>query len=285
MTDRFFGGPWTQQKLRILSLYLDAYTTALKNQPFRLIYVDAFAGEGSWRPGSAYTTDYDDFRELHKGSPRIALGITDKPFDRLIFIEKDSQRFELLRKLHEEFPRRDIEVLNEDAEIALPAFCQDLRIDERAVVFLDPFATEVSWAMVEGMARTQKIDCWILFPLSAIARMMPRKNESSAELSNQLDRIFGGREHWQDFYSSSPQPRLPLQLFEDELEQIRSSDSSQIAQRYRDRLESTFEKVAPSGREFKNSKNSPIFQLFFAASNPNGAQIAVNIAKNIIDNW
>ena len=285
MTDGSFGGPWTQQKLRILSLYLDAYTTALKNQPFRLIYVDAFAGEGSWRPGSAYTTDYDDFRELHKGSPRIALGITEKPFDRLIFIEKDSQRFELLRKLHEEFPRRDIEVLNEDAEIALPAFCQDLRIDERAVVFLDPFATEVSWAMVEGMARTQKIDCWILFPLSAIARMMPRKNEPSAELSNQLDRIFGGREHWQDFYSSSPQPRLPLQLFEDELKQIRSSDSSQIAQRYRDRLESTFEKVAPSGREFKNSKNSPIFQLFFAASNPNGAKIAVNIAKSIIDNW
>ena len=285
MTDRSFGGPWTQEKLRILSLYLDAYTTALKNQPFRLIYVDAFAGEGSWRPGSAYSTDYDDFRELHKGSPRIALGITNKPFDRLIFIEKDPQRFELLRKLQEEFPGRDIDVLNEDAEKALPAFCQSLDVDERAVVFLDPFATEVSWAMVEGMAKTQKIDCWILFPLSAIARMMPRKNEPSAELSNQLDRIFGGREHWQDFYSSSPQPRLPLQLFEDELEQIRSSDSSQIAQRYRDRLESTFEKVAPSGREFKNSKNSPIFQLFFAASNPNGAKIAVNIAKSIIDNW
>ena len=37
MTDRSFGGPWTQEKLQILSLYLDAYTTALKNQPFRLI--------------------------------------------------------------------------------------------------------------------------------------------------------------------------------------------------------------------------------------------------------
>ena len=285
MTDRSFGGPWTQQKLRILSLYLDAYTTALKNQPFRLIYVDAFAGEGSWRPGSAYTTDYDDFRELHKGSPRIALETTDRPFDRLIFIEKDSQRYELLRKLQGEFPGRDIEVQNEDAEIALPAFCQSLHVDERAVVFLDPFATEVSWAMVEGMARTQKIDCWILFPLSAIARMMPRKSEPSEELSIHLDRIFGGREHWQDFYSLSPQPRLPLQFFEDDLEQIRSSGSSQIAQRYRDRLKSTFEKVAPLGREFKNAKNSPIFQLFFAASNPRGAPIAVRIAKNIIDNW
>ena len=41
-----FGGPWTQQKLNILEHYLDAYTTALKNQPFRLVYIDAFAGTG-----------------------------------------------------------------------------------------------------------------------------------------------------------------------------------------------------------------------------------------------
>ena len=90
MTDRSFGGPWTQEKLQILSLYLDKYTTALKNQRFRLIYVDAFAGEGTWLPGSAYTADYDDFRELHRGSPRIALETRDKPFDKLILVEKRS---------------------------------------------------------------------------------------------------------------------------------------------------------------------------------------------------
>ena len=45
-----FGGPWTNDKLEILRRYLDAYTTALKNQPFNLIYVDAFAGGGSWTP-------------------------------------------------------------------------------------------------------------------------------------------------------------------------------------------------------------------------------------------
>lgn len=285
MTDRSLGGPWTQEKLRILSLYLDAYTTALKNQPFRLIYVDAFAGEGSWRPGSAYTAEYDDFRELHKGSPRIALDITDRPFDKLVFIEKDPQRFKLLSKLQEGYASRDIEVLNQDAKVALPAFCQNLRVDDRAVVFLDPFATEVSWTMVEEMAKTKKIDCWILFPLSAIARMMPRKSEPPMELASQLDRIFGERAYWQDFYSTSPQPRLPLQAFEDEIEQIRSSGSSQIADRYRDRLASIFASVAPSGREFANSKNSPMFQLFFAASNPNGARIAVEIATHIIDNW
>ena len=41
-----FGGNWTRDKLRILEDYLKAYTTALKNQSFRLWYVDAFAGTG-----------------------------------------------------------------------------------------------------------------------------------------------------------------------------------------------------------------------------------------------
>ena len=41
-----FGGPWTEQKLKILERYLDAYTTALKNQRFELVYIDAFAGTG-----------------------------------------------------------------------------------------------------------------------------------------------------------------------------------------------------------------------------------------------
>ena len=139
MIDMSFGGPWTQQKLQILNLYLDAYTTALKSQPFRLVYVDAFAGEGSWRAGSAYTSDYDDFRELHEGSPRIALGVQDKPFDKLIFVEKDPQRCELLEKLRSEFPHRDIDIHNEDADVALPTFCENMRTHDRAVVFLGPW--------------------------------------------------------------------------------------------------------------------------------------------------
>ena len=41
-----YGGEWTHQKLDILEDYLNAYTTALKNQHFRLLYIDAFAGTG-----------------------------------------------------------------------------------------------------------------------------------------------------------------------------------------------------------------------------------------------
>ena len=45
-----YGGQWTFEKLDILESYLDAYTTVLKNKPFKLIYIDAFAGTGYINP-------------------------------------------------------------------------------------------------------------------------------------------------------------------------------------------------------------------------------------------
>ena len=93
MTEMRFRGPWTREKLGILRRYLDAYTTALKDMPFRLIYVNAFAGSGAWRSDIGYTAeDYDDFEEIHKGSAKLALEVIDKPFDQLVFIEKDAAR-------------------------------------------------------------------------------------------------------------------------------------------------------------------------------------------------
>ena len=51
-TKQKFGGPWTIEKLNILSAYLDFYVTALKNQPFKKIYIDAFAGTGKIKIGN-----------------------------------------------------------------------------------------------------------------------------------------------------------------------------------------------------------------------------------------
>ena len=280
MTSASFGGSWTQDKLNILKRYLDAYTTVLKNQPFSLTYFDAFAGEGQWSPGSRYTDDdYGDFRELHLGSPRIALEIQEKPFDRLVFVEKDVARSRSLQDLKVEYPERDVRIINGDANDEVPRFCDDMAQSDRAVVFLDPFATEVSWDTVTRIAGTQKIDCWILFPLGAIARMMPRNDEPSPALRERLDGIFGGREHWQDLYSPSAQ----LRLMGDPTQQ--RSGSEAIAERYRERLESVFARVAPTRRTLTNSRNSPMFELFFAASNRRGAATAIRIADHILNNW
>ena len=282
MTGPSFGGEWTRQKLEILRRYLDAYTTVLKDQPFNLIYVDAFAGAGVWSPDSTYDiSDYGEYREIVEGSATIALNITDKSFDRLIFIEKSSERSMSLSILRDNYPGRDIQVFSEDANVALPRFCEQMGDFDRAVVFLDPFATQVDWSTVEAVAETRKIDCWILFPLMAIARMMPIEQEPTPALSAQLDRIFGSHEHWQTLY----RPPLQSDMFDSDPGLQRSSGSEQIAESYRTRLESVFASVAPTRRTFRNSTNSPIFDLFFAASNPVGAGPAIRIANHILERW
>lgn len=280
MTQMPFGGPWTEEKLRILKLYLDSYTTALKNTLFNLIYVDAFAGSGSWRSDIGYSPDdYDDFQEVHKGSTSLALEVSDKPFDKLIFIEKDPARSLDLERLRLENKHRHIEVHNGDANQELPRFCQDMADYDRAVVFLDPFATQVQWSTVRAIAETQKIDCWILFPLMAIARLMPRDNEPSSLHAMRLDNVFGGREYWKDFY----QPQAQLPLF-GEANTERLAGSEQIAYRYQQHLKEIFTQVAPNSRTLRNSKNSPLVELFFAAGSPTGAPVAIRIADHILRN-
>ena len=77
-----YGGSWTGKKLEILARYLDAYTRALKNQPFKLLYIDAFAGTGF------VEFQDDDAKYLIDGSAAIAANVNDKPFDSLVFVEK-----------------------------------------------------------------------------------------------------------------------------------------------------------------------------------------------------
>lgn len=280
-----FGGSWTHQKLEILRRYLDAYTTLLKNQRFQLIYVDAFAGEGVWSSSkeSAYAQeDYEEFYQMHEGSPRIALGIEDRPFDTFVFIEKDPNRCDKLETLRSEFPNRDFEIKQGDANSEIDSFCKGMGNYDRAVVFLDPFATQVSWNTVSSLAKTEKVDCWILFPLSAIARMMPVDSEPSQVMAGQLDRIFGGRSFWhEEVYHKQGQQNM----FDDTPVNIRKRGSKQIAACYRRRLDDTFEKIAETSRTFYNSKRSPLFELYYAASNSTGAPKAVRIADHILKKW
>ena len=274
MTTQQFGGEWTVEKLEILRLYLDAYTNALKNQPFSLIYIDPFAGAGEWTPRSGHETEV--------GSATIALKTDDKPFDRLVFIEINPENIESLHKLRAAHPHRDIRVIRGDCNFELPKLCAALGRRDRAVVFLDPFANEVNWSTVEAIARTKKIDCLILFPLMSVSRLMPADREPDPAWANTLDRVFGDREHWTNLYQSDHQPSL----FGDEPQRQRERGVNQILESYRKRLESVFAGVATTPRILRNPQNnSPLFGLFFAAGNKRGAPIATRIANSILNNY
>ncbi len=72
-----FGGPWSLIKTDIVSEYLKAYTLALKNQSFQLVYIDAFAGSGEFTFDSATGPlfDPDAAARAHAGSAKNALAV------------------------------------------------------------------------------------------------------------------------------------------------------------------------------------------------------------------
>ena len=74
-------------------------------------------------------------------------------------------------------------------------------------------------------------------------------------------------------------------LFDDELVTKFSKTTDPfgvITDYFVNRLRTVFAEVAPNPLVMRNSSNSPIFLLCFAAGNPNGAPIAVRIAQHIL---
>ena len=270
-----FGGPWTEEKLAILKRYLDAYTTALKNQPFRLIYIDAFAGTGEVE----LTSVDEEKKEFIEGSAKIAMDVHKKPFDEYIFVEKDQDRCMQLNSLKEAYQNKNIQIENEDANDFLQNLQKDWR-RYRGVLFLDPFATEVEWATIEKIASFKALDTWILFPTSAIVRMLPKKREPdsiSPEWANRLNRIYGD-ESWRDLYSVNPQ----ISLFGDE-EQQRPEGIDGLIEIYKTKLTQLFgDRFLNQSRTLKNSKNSALFEFLFCVGNPKGIGPARRIAEHIL---
>lgn len=272
-TAQRFGGDWTHEKLEILRAYLETYTTALKKRGFKLCYVDAFAGSGS-----IAAHEEQEGRQLLEGSPTMALGVRDRPFDRLVFVEKDAVSAQSLREL---IAQRDeshrSEIIVDDANSYLPTFCAQMGSYDRAVVFLDPFGAQVDWSTVQLIADTEKCDSWILFPVSTIRRLLPRQGDvRSVGNETRLTRVFGD-ESWRDLQ------HLPAQrsLFGDD--QVETDPGvAGIVEIYRGKLNQAFAQVAPNARTFRNSRNSPMYELMFAAGNPRGAPLAVKIADYIL---
>lgn len=271
-----FGGDWTVQKLNILKGYLDAYTTALKRQPFSLVYIDAFAGTGYVELGKGST----EARKFIEGSATIAVKIDDKQFDKLVFIERDPRRCDKLRKIQRENQGRNIRIENCEANDFLVGMKENWS-NWRGVLFLDPFATQVQWSTIEKIAGLNALDTWILFPTSAVSRILPlsRKPEDiKAGWAERLNRIYGDGS-WRELYSRNPQMNL---FGVDEYE--RAPGVSGLVEIYKDKLGELFgNRFLQKSRALKNSNNSGLFEFLFCVGNEAGIGPAKKIAEHILE--
>ena len=258
-----------------LAVALNFYTTALKNQNFRKIYVDGFAGEGeiTLRNGQKI-----------EGSASIALNI-GLPFDRYYFIELNTKKAKKLELLKSSRKDRNITIINSDANIALQSLVlnTDWRYS-RGVFFVDPFATQTEWKTLKVISDTGSIDLWFLFPFYAVNRLFAKDKEQIVLWKDRLNNCFGGND-WEDaIYKKKEAVQLSIfegEQFESDFEKV-GTDS--IIKYVTNKLKTIFPYVAPNPRIFKNEKNSIMFILFFMTSNknPKAQVLASKCAEHIL---
>ena len=284
-----FGGDWTAEKLECIRKYLYAYTKALKDQPFHLTYIDAFAGTGYCGKGKTGKNGehlfgdlaQEDTQKFLKGSARIALEV-EPSFDNYIFVDHDPNNCAELDNLKNEFPLKQgkITIVNKEANEYLKELTSSNWKNQRkrGVLFLDPYGMQVSWSTVQSIAQTQAIDMWYLFPIAAVNRLLRKDATIGSAERNRLNLIFGTEDWEQVFYQRKTYPTL---FGEDEIiQKIASIDA--IKDYLLERLRIEFAGIAENPLVLENSRNSPIFLLCFAVGNKNAADLAKRIAQHIL---
>jgi three-Cys-motif partner protein len=269
MSVHSFGGAWTERKLSVVRRYLEMYAQALKNQAFQRIYIDAFAGTGDRTDKRRETLpllDLPEFEEVAKGSARLALEV-EPPFHRYVLIERATRRASELTALKSEYPAREIEIINDDANDAIAALCKATNWRAtRGVVFLDPYGLQVTWDTLVAIARTKALDIWILFPSGmGLNRLLTKSGDIRPEWQETLDRSLGTKEWRSAFYRTEEDP----DLFEGQRSKtVKDADPMKLEKFYLNRLRTIFTTVMNTSVRLTNSKDQTMYLLCFACANP-----------------
>lgn len=197
----------TIQKLETVQKYLQAYATALKFQPFELLYVDACAGSGSSVPKSAlenpnnaqaeldgFARPVADTDEIIVGSAIRALGV-NPPFHRYCLNDvKESNVESLQHAISHDFPhlKDRVTITKLDANEMLRELCLSQNWKKtRAVVFLDPFGLQIDYETLALLGRTEAVDLWYLVPVFAMYRQVSGEGQINADGGPRVDAALG----------------------------------------------------------------------------------------------
>lgn len=225
---------------------------------------------GPLEPDRASDPVEEEVRYL-KGSPRVALDLKN-PFDRYIFIEKDSKRLAELQAMKKEYGEsRNIDIRAGDANEALLELLRGgfSKRTHRAYIFLDPFGIQVPWSTIEALAATRAIEVMINFPMGmAIRRMMPKRGNVPAGWSISLDTFFGSPEWRQHAYTGE------VDLVGDAIK--REDSEARLLEWYRGRLKAAFGFVSKA-QLVTNTKGGRLYYLIWAGPRAEGLKGADHI--------
>lgn len=295
-----FGGKHSEQKLQAVSEYLKIYTTALSRQNFELVYFDAFAGSGEFDPSKktkvAYaeqkplfdfpqSEDVGEVAEFTYGSAKRALMLA-RPFDRYIFVEKDPENFKRLLNLKQDFPNlaKRIECVQGDANDELRRFC-DPQVTNwrktRAVVFLDPYGSQVDFNTLSLLAATEAVDLWYLFPsFLSVYRQISGKGKTTHEQERSINRILGTEDWKGEWIQPSFEPDFFIDSEERTKKQVEIDDITRFMIRH---LKKEFRGGVLDSWLPLGENGAHWYSLLFAWANPSEkAKIASKFASHVL---
>lgn len=281
-----WGGNWTRIKLECLQEYMHMFTISLKNKPFSLYYIDAFAGTGEILSSNknydngmfAELVDYlgseEEIEKYFMGSAQLALE-THPPFYSYIFIEQNRGNRSKLANLCERYNHRNIYILDGDCNDRLKRILETVPRNIRGIIFLDPFGMQVKWETLLAISKTKKFDIWYLFPTDGVNRCLRRDGDIPSSWESRLTKLFGDS-NWRGTFYKPLMPEVNKQgsLFTDITEdyvnhscQVKAVSNKDIEGFMRERLSTIFPYVCEQPIPLYNSRNKLLFSLFYCVSN------------------
>jgi len=277
-----FGGvESTGVKLDIIREYISMYQKTVGNMHWaKTHYIDAFAGsgkipladtstEGTFWEDAANDENSEFANSFIKGSTQIALEV-EPSFSKFTFIEKDKDKLDELSSLLNEHPLSEkIDFRNGDANAEVRSICSQLRSKDRCVVFLDPFGSQVEWATIEAIAKTEAIDMWYLFPAGlSVFRQISRNGDIHHTHVDSISRIFGTDEWKEAFVTKKSTP----DLFNPQAETKEKNVTPESAAEFMiQRLKTVFKGTVGDFKVPLGKHAYPSYYLLFASGNPSRA--------------
>jgi three-Cys-motif partner protein len=209
----------TQAKHQVLVDYLAAWIPILATQGGDLIFIDGFAGPGTYEDGE-------------KGSPLLMLDAYARRADRaklaitahFYFIEQHAGRAAALRAQidkRKKVPDIEVEVIEGDYDVQFPALLDRLRHRwprdlPPIFAFIDPFGAQDRQVLTSRLLRLPRCEALIFVPMGHFARFVEHP-----DVEETLDALFGTPD-WREarhFTDLDSRLRVLVNLFRRQLEQ------------------------------------------------------------------
>lgn len=189
-------GSWANRKYKLIKIYSETFSNAMRLKWDTLIYIDLYAGSG---------------RSKIEGSSRIVLSspliaMESGPFfNKFIFCEADSEKCEaLLQRSKKLFSEADVQIINDDANTSVNAILSSIPKGSKSnkvlsFCFIDPYKLDnFDFTTIERLSKVF-IDFMILIPSGMDASRNQRYYLD--EKNVKLDKFIGSsgwREKWNE---------------------------------------------------------------------------------------